>query len=92
MRTGRTEWVGAKEIAHLLNITPATFHRNLTRLTAEEAFPLPSPHRLKPRTWRRQAVENWIDSQGYSRAELAGVPPGTDSGGKVHLLRMAGAG
>lgn len=85
-------WIEAGEIAKMLTISRPTFLRSLDRLTEEDGFPLPSPHRLKPMTWRREAVEAWVNNLGYSKDDLQAVPPGPGAGGKVHVLRMAEAG
>ncbi|MDW3181743.1 hypothetical protein [Roseobacter sp.] len=93
MTPGKSIWIKADEIAQLLDLTTATFRRNVARLTERDGFPLPSSHRLKPITWRRAAVEAWINSQGYSADDLRGVPNGQDPGAaNVHLLRLAEAG
>ncbi|MEL6809096.1 MAG: hypothetical protein AAFO97_15090 [Pseudomonadota bacterium] len=89
--TGRTSiWIEAREIAQELEITVATFRKNVDRLIERDGFPLPSPHCLKPRKWRRQAFENWLGSQGYSLADLQATPPGQPPASNVHMLKLAG--
>lgn len=87
-----TIWIGTREIAAKLDLSIATFRRSIDRLTEKDGFPLPSSHRLKPMTWRRAAVDAWIESQGYTVADLRELPPGKNPGATVHLLRTARAG
>ncbi|WP_226778985.1 hypothetical protein [Oceaniglobus trochenteri] len=89
-------WIGAREIAGLLDMSVGAFNRNAPRLIEDEGFPCPSPHRLRPVTWRRSAVLQWIATQGYARADTDAAParPGSSAGAgaTVHLLRLASGG
>lgn len=88
--TGKNSiFINTKEIAADLEISVQTFRTSLPRLIERDGFPLPSPHCLKPKVWRRDAFQRWLDSQCGTAADLQGAAPGQPPASNVHLLNHA---
>ena len=80
-------FVSLAQVAALTGFdTPRAFQRQRRRLEDDHAFPLPLPTRQRNPIWRRDAVEQWVASQGVAKE----MPrPERPTGPNVFLLEMA---
>jgi predicted DNA-binding transcriptional regulator AlpA len=68
--SAQKNWITTGEVAAKLEMSAHTFRQSLDRLQEQYDFPLPAPHRLKPMTWRRDKIEEWIANQCPNRSEI----------------------
>ena len=79
-----------QEVAHMLGIRDEQLRNQLPRLQADEGFPLQMPHQKRPKLFRRDAVERWLERAGtmmladIEEAECLGMTTA-----QIHVLTRA---
>lgn len=79
-----------QEVAHMLGISDDQLRNQLPRLQADEGFPLQMPQQKRPKLFRRDAVERWLERA--SNMTLADIEEAECLGltvGNVHAMVQA---